>query len=87
MPRLIVVYDFQAERTSLPRKFLRQYLTHVQYSVFEGDVTKGDAKEIKQKLKQMREPGESVIIYDIYNPSLDRTVYGDDELDDNKFIE
>lgn len=86
MPHLIVVYDFESDRTALPRKFLRKYLTHVQNSVFEGSVTEGQADEIRAQLSEMRNADESVIVYDCYEPSVDRIVYGEDAKEEERFI-
>lgn len=87
IPYLIVVYDVQADRTSKFLKYLRQYLVHVQNSVFEGELTKGQRIEVEETLESMLEPNESVMIYRTAGESyVDRTVYGDDPMDDNQFL-
>ena len=83
----MVDYDMEAERTQKMLKFLRRYLTHVQNSVFEGDVTKGDLQEIRGYVEDTLNEGESVIIYELSSENLvDRTVYGEDPAEDKRFL-
>lgn len=87
MVYVIVVYDMQADRTRLALNFLRQYLTHVQNSVFEGEITEGDLETVSARLNDMLEPDESGIIYEVSSESyVDRTVIGDDPTDDARFL-
>lgn len=87
MVYVVVVYDMQAERTRLALNFLRQYLTHVQNSVFEGEVTTGDLETISHELSDLLEPDESAIIYEVSSESyVDRTVIGEDPTDDARFL-
>jgi CRISPR-associated protein Cas2 len=84
---VVVVYDMQAERTRLMLKFLRRYLTHVQNSVFEGEVTEGDLETIRNRTREMLEPGESTIIYRMSSEKyVDRTVVGNDPAEDARFL-
>jgi CRISPR-associated protein Cas2 len=84
---VVVVYDMEAERTQKMLKFLRRYLTHVQNSVFEGDVTEGDLQEIRSFVDETLNEGESVIIYELSSETLvSRTVYGDDPADEKRFL-
>jgi CRISPR-associated protein Cas2 len=87
MVYVIVVYDMQADRTHLMLNFLRKYLTHVQNSVFEGDVTEGDLEIIRNKTRETLKPDESAIIYRMSSEKyVDRTVIGDDPTDDARFL-
>lgn len=87
MPYVVVVYDVQADRTQRFLKFLRQYLIHVQNSVFEGELTEGDLKEVKHKLESMLEADESVILYRMSSEKyVTRTVYGEDPAEDDQFL-
>jgi CRISPR-associated protein Cas2 len=84
---VIVVYDVQADRTRRFLNFLRQYLTHVQNSVFEGELTEGDVEAVEQKLESMLEPGESTILYRMASQKyVSRTVYGEDPAEDDQFL-
>ena len=87
MVYLVVVYDMQADRTQLMLKFLRRYLTHVQNSVFEGEVSPGDFETIKNRAHDLLEPTESVIIYQTSSEKyVDRTVVGDDPAEESRFL-
>jgi len=84
---VVVVYDMEADRTHKMLKFLRRYLTHVQNSVLEGDVTAGDLEKIRSEVDEMLKPGESTIIYQISSEKLvDRSVFGDDPAADDQFL-
>lgn len=87
MPYVIVVYDVQADRTPKFLKYLRQYLVHVQNSVFEGELTEGTLEEVKTTLESMVETGESVMVYRMVSEKyVDRFVFGDDPMDDQQFL-
>jgi CRISPR-associated protein Cas2 len=87
MPYLVVVYDVQADRTQLFLKYLRRYLTHVQHSVFEGELTEGQTEEVTTKLESMLEDDESVIVYRMSSDRfVDRSVFGEDPMDDQQFL-
>jgi len=84
---VVVVYDMQADRTHLLLNFLRQYLTHVQNSVFEGGVTEGDLETIESRLDSLLEPDESTIIYEVSSEKLlNRSVFGEDPTEDQRFL-
>lgn len=89
MVYVIVVYDLQAERTRLLRKPLRRLLIHVQNSVFEGEVTAGQADEIEATVRDVVDPSrdESGIVYRVKNDAvLAREAVGDDPTEDDQFI-
>lgn len=87
MPYVIVVYDVQADRTPKFLRYLRRYLTHVQNSVFEGELTEGKLEEVKTRLESMLETGESVMVYRMASEKyVDRHVFGDDPMDDQQFL-
>lgn len=87
MPYVIIVYDVQADRTPKFLKYLRRYLTHVQNSVFEGELTEGTLEEVKTTLESMLEPGESVMVYRMASEKyVNRFVFGDDPMDDQQFL-
>ena len=87
MPYVIVVYDVQADRTPKFLNYLRRYLTHVQNSVFEGELTEGTLEEVKTTLESMLDSGESVMVYRMASEKyVDRVVFGDDPMDDQQFL-
>ncbi|WP_435362338.1 CRISPR-associated endonuclease Cas2 [Haloarchaeobius sp. DFWS5] len=87
MVYVIVVYDMQADRTRLMLNFLRKYLTHVQNSVFEGEITEGDLETIQTRTQDLLEPNESAIIYRMSSEKyVERTVVGEDPTNDARFL-
>lgn len=61
--RVIVVYDVGAERIGNIRKYLRTYLHWIQNSVFEGDLTEKELKDVTAALRGLSSPEDSIIIY------------------------
>lgn len=61
---VILVYDFGEKRVGKALKKCRKYLTWVQNSVFEGDITEGNIKKLKVELEKVMDKNEdSIIIY------------------------
>lgn len=60
----ILVYDINVKRVTKMLKLVREYLNHVQNSVFEGELTDAQLEELKYKITQlMNKEEDSVIIY------------------------
>ncbi len=59
---VIIVYDIKVERVNKVKSFLRQHLYWIQNSVFEGDITKSQFREITTKLKEIIDVNEDSII-------------------------
>jgi len=74
----ILYYDFAEQRVAKALKICRKYLTHVQNSVFEGDITEANYKKLVTELrKKMDERYDSLIIYTFENMRYsNREVYG-----------
>jgi len=84
---VIVVYDVQAGRTDKPRKLLRKHLTHVQNSVFEGEITEGNLEKLKKDLENIQKSNESIFVYELWGDNyVDRTILGEDPMDENRLI-
>lgn len=84
---MIIVYDMEADRTQKMLRLLRRYLTHVQFSVFEGEITEGTLEELNGKIESLLKEGESTIVYRLGTESvLDRVVYGEDPTEDDRFL-
>jgi CRISPR-associated protein Cas2 len=65
---VILVYDFGEKRVGKALKKCRKYLTWVQNSVFEGDISEGNLKKLKMELGSIMEKEEdSLIIYSFMN--------------------
>ena len=84
---VVMVYDLEADRTQKALKLGRRYLTHVQNSVLEGEISEGDLATLRNEVDDLLKPGESTIIYELSSDTLlDRTVYGDDPAEDQRFL-
>lgn len=60
----ILVYDVNVDRVQKMLKIVREYLNHVQNSVFEGELTDAQLAELKDKVRDwMDEDEDSIIIY------------------------
>jgi len=61
---VIIVYDIEQERVAKVCKYLRQSLTWVQNSVFEGELTKAQLAKVKSGLSSIiNTEKDAVIIY------------------------
>lgn len=84
---VVLVYDMEADRTHRMLKLGRRYLTHVQNSVLEGQISEGDLQELSDEIEDLLKSHESVILYELSSDTLlNRTVYGDDPAEDSRFL-
>ncbi|WP_042663225.1 CRISPR-associated endonuclease Cas2 [Haloferax sp. ATB1] len=84
---VVLVYDMEADRTQKMLRLARRYLTHVQNSVLEGEISAGDLQELRGRIEDLLKDGESVVLYELSSDSLlNRTVYGQDPTEDSRFI-
>jgi CRISPR-associated protein Cas2 len=61
---IILVYDVNEKRVQKYHKICKKYLTWVQNSVFEGEITEANLRILKDELKKiMIEEEDSVVIY------------------------
>jgi CRISPR-associated protein Cas2 len=61
---VILVYDANEKRVQKFHKICKKYLTHVQNSVFEGEITDTDLRKLTDELREVLEEIEdSVLIY------------------------
>lgn len=60
----IIMYDVNAKRTNKVLKVCRKYLTWIQNSILEGEITESNLFKLKEEVKSKVVEGEdSVIIY------------------------
>jgi len=61
---VILFYDMGEKRVGKALKICRKYLTWVQNSVFEGEITEGSLKKLKYELNQkMDNDNDSIVLY------------------------
>lgn len=75
---LIIVYDIAIERVNKINRFLKQYLNWIQNSVFEGEVTKSQYKQIKDRINDIvNTKYDSIIIFEASHKNLvEKTIIG-----------
>ena len=61
---VILFYDVEENRVSKIMKICREYLVHVQNSVFEGEITDANLVALKQRINNIIDKSyDSVIVY------------------------
>lgn len=60
---VVVVYDVETKRLPEVEKFLKRYLSHVQLSVFEGELSERLLKEVIEGLRKIISEDDSVKVY------------------------
>lgn len=67
---VIAIYDVNAKRDAKMLKLFRQYLFHVQGSVFEGELTPSKLNELEIKIQERikDKSDDKVLIYKILSP-------------------
>jgi len=60
---VIMAYDVGVERVGKALKIARKYLTWVQNSVLEGEITDANFMRLKDEIAEIMEEGDSVTFY------------------------
>jgi len=63
MPYYIAVYDVNMRRVAKMLKLFRRYLTWVQRSVFEGELTEAQFQRLQHEAGRLMNPEEDVVIF------------------------
>ena len=84
---VILYYDVNTKRCAKMIKICRKYLTWVQNSVFEGEITRASLEKLKVELDNVIKDDDSVVIYEFRTMNYSkREVLGTDKKDDDNFI-
>lgn len=78
MPFFIAMYDVNAKRVAKMLKLFRRYMTWIQNSVFEGELTDSQFARLQSEAKSVMKPDEdSVIFFQLGNEKyVERTSLG-----------
>ena len=85
----IAYYDVNEKRCVKMLKICRKYLNHVQYSVFEGEITVDNLEKMIAQLKKVMrtEENDSLVIYRFRSMNYsERLVFGLDKKGDTQFL-
>lgn len=75
----IIVYDVDVSRNRAILTFLRTRLNWIQNSVFEGELTEAELREVKRELESLAEDDDSIVIYALGSERyVDKSVIGEE---------
>lgn len=85
---VILVYDMGQKRVGKMLKLCRQYVNWIQNSVFEGELTEAQLKELKIRAKKiMDNEYDSLIIFKSENERwLQKEVVGKEKMELDNFL-
>lgn len=86
---VIIVYDVDVDKNREVLTFLRARLNWVQNSVFEGEITEAELREVKTRLNDVvnAETDDSVIIYELGSEDyMDKIVIGTEKGTSDRII-
>jgi CRISPR-associated protein Cas2 len=75
---VVIIYDVEIERLDSVRHVLKQYLTWIQNSAFEGELTLGKLEEIHILIsKIIDKERDSIVVYSVNNSRwLEKATWG-----------
>lgn len=85
---MIIVYDVGIKRVNRLKMLLRQHLNWIQNSVFEGEITESEFREIERLItNNIEKSHDHVVVYVLNNNKyLDRHEFGTPKLDSSNII-
>lgn len=85
---VIIVYDVGVKRVNKVKMFLRQYLSWIQNSVFEGELTDSELRSVEKSLKEMiHKASDHVVVYVLKDwKYVNRDEFGTPKLDTTNVI-
>ncbi|MEZ0606861.1 CRISPR-associated endonuclease Cas2 [Fibrella sp. WM1] len=87
MPYIIAVYDVGQKRVSKMLKLFRRYLTWVQNSVFEGDLTGAQLKQLQLEAEALMDESDGLVFYTLRDERYtERTALGVDKAQRGRFL-
>lgn len=87
MPYVIAVYDVSVDRVQKALKLFRRYLSWVQNSVFEGELTKAQIAELEAEARALLEEDDAVILFELRTKAyMERRTIGPERGSTGPFI-
>jgi len=83
----IIVYDVEVEKNRKVLKFLRARLSWIQNSVFEGELTKSEMREVENRLSKITDEEDSIVIYKMNSKKyVDKSVIGQEKGSSDRIV-
>ncbi len=87
MPFLIAVYDVNQKRVGRMLKLFRRYLTWVQNSVFEGELTESQFRQLQHEATALMDGTDGVVFYSLRDERYsERIALGTDKAERGRFL-
>jgi CRISPR-associated protein Cas2 len=87
MPYYIAVYDVNQKRVGKMLKLFRRYLTWIQNSVFEGELTHSQFKALQIDIEKLILDSDGVVFYQLRDERyLDRIALGEEKAERTRFL-
>ncbi|MEM1127915.1 MAG: CRISPR-associated endonuclease Cas2 [Bacteroidota bacterium] len=87
MPYYVCVYDVSVDRVQKALRLFRRYLTWVQNSVFEGELTLAQYAELEAKAQDLFEAQDSLIVCEMRTGRyVERKVVGVERGETGRFL-
>lgn len=87
MPYFIAVYDVNKKRVGKILKLFRRYLTWIQNSVFEGELTPAQFKSLQIKAESLMQDGDGVVFYQMRDERYtERIALGEEKNKRTRFL-
>ena len=67
---VILVYDVDQKRTAKMLKLCRRYLSWIQNSVFEGEISEVQLKQLTSEARNLMDEKDSLIFFKSFNSTL-----------------
>ncbi len=84
---VILVYDVDQKRTSKMLKLCRRYLSWIQNSVFEGEISEVQLKQLTLEAKRVMEDEDSLIVFKSRDERwLQKEIIGDEKVSISNFL-
>lgn len=87
MPYFIAVYDVNQKRVGKMLKLFRRYLTWIQNSVFEGELTHAQFKSLQLEAEKLMQEGDGVVFYQMRDERYtERIALGEEKGQRTRFL-
>jgi CRISPR-associated protein Cas2 len=87
MPYIIAVYDVGQKRVGKMLKLFRRYLTWVQNSVFEGDLTGAQLRQLQLEAEALLDENDGIVFYTLRDERYsERIALGVDKAQRGRFL-